>query len=335
MGIPASGGVNYFENSVLAGSYEQCIIYYAGRFSRPMDWLTTVALRVRKSPRLLAIVNKFAEFAHVVSPETILVLDYPIQLKQRWGAGGYHTILYESINQNRESYTRQLESFLSLAKYFALISETQPGSELEPYWNNGWMPALDGVALYSFIVALRPKVFMEVGSGNSTKFARRAIADHNLDTRIISIDPCPRAEIDSICDEVVRVPVEEVDISLFDQLGKNDILYIDNSHRVFMNSDANVVFLDVIPRLKPGVFVEIHDVTLPYDYPEQWIERYYSEQYLLAAYILSRGQLFDIVLPNAFISMDSELISILTPLWSMNEMANVEKHGSSFWLRMR
>ena len=54
-----------------------------------------------------------------------------------------------------------------------------------------------------------------------------------------------------------------------------------------MNSDATTIFLDTIPRLRSGVLVEIHDVTLPYDYPTEWIDRYYSEQYLLAAYILA------------------------------------------------
>lgn len=197
------------------------------------------------------------------------------------------------------------------------------------------MPALDGVALYGFLVTYKPKIYMEVGSGNSTKFARKAIADHNLDTIIVSIDPYPRAEINEICDEIIRKPVEEINLKIFDRLHKNDILYIDNSHRIFMNSDATTVFLDVIPGLKSGVLVEIHDITLPYDYPTEWINRYYSEQYLLAAYVLANKNMFDIVLPNFFISHDNELNSIMAPLWEQKEMRNVETHGCSFWLRIK
>ena len=122
---------------------------------------------------------------------------------------------------------------------------------------------------------------------------------------------------------------------MFDRLDTNDILYIDNSHRVFMNSDATTNFLDVIPRLKPGVLVEIHDITLPYDYPTEWINRYYSEQYLLAAYMLAKGTMFDIILPNIFISEDSELKSILAPIWEKKEMKNVQTHGCSFWIKIK
>jgi hypothetical protein len=196
------------------------------------------------------------------------------------------------------------------------------------------MPALDGVALYSLIAMKQPKYFLEVGSGTSTKFARRAITDHRLNTKIISIDPHPRAEIDMLCDQIIREPVEAISLDIFDQLGRGDILFVDNSHRVFTNSDATVIFLDVIPRLKPGVLVEIHDVTLPYDYPTIWKDRFYSEQYLLAAYLLAQGHRFDILLPNAFISGDNELNKILTPLWQEAKMKNVETHGASFWIQM-
>ena len=197
------------------------------------------------------------------------------------------------------------------------------------------MPALDGVALYGFVATHKPNIYMEVGSGNSTKFARKAIVDHDLDTKIVSIDPCPRAEVNEICDEIIRKPVEEISLQIFDRLDKNDMLYVDNSHRVFMNSDATTIFLDVIPRLRSGVLVEIHDVTLPYDYPAEWVDRWYSEQYLLAAYILAKGDMFDIILPNTFISYDSELTGILAPLWEKEEMKNVETHGCSFWMRMK
>jgi hypothetical protein len=151
---------------------------------------------------------------------------------------------------------------------------------------------------------------------------------------VISIDPQPRVEIDDLCDEIYRKPVENIDLDTFDRLGPGDILYIDNSHRVFMNSDATAIFLDVIPRLKPGVLVEIHDIYLPYDYPVDWTNRYYSEQYLLAAYLLAKGKRFEILLPNMFISRDGELSKILAPLWNEASMKDVETHGGSFWVQM-
>jgi hypothetical protein len=74
-----------------------------------------------------------------------------------------------------------------------------------PYWTNGWIPGLDGACLYAFVADRNPQTYFEVGSGNSTKFVRQAITDHNLQTRIVSVDPSPRAEVDQLCDEVLRV----------------------------------------------------------------------------------------------------------------------------------
>jgi hypothetical protein len=263
-------------------------------------------------------------------------LEYPVHPRQRWGDGNPHPELYNIINRNRVTYIEHLKSFLEFSENLVKIPEREGANSVpgEPSLINGWMPALDAVALYSIVALKKPKLFLEVGSGNSTKFARKAITDHRLNTKIISIDPKPRVEIDVICDQVIRKPVEAISLDIVDQLGPGDILYVDNSHRALMNSDATVIFIDVIPRLKPGVLVEIHDVTLPYDYPAAWVGRYYSEQYLLAAYLLARGHRFDVVLPNAFISSDPELKTILMPLWQKREMQNVETHGCSFWIQM-
>ena len=298
-----------------------------------MNALKFVTNQISNHPKLVDLLKKIV---NKVSPETVALLDYPIILKQRWNSEFPHQKLYDIINEKRELYKLNLQMFLQLKNYLTNIPIRQKvdNESSEPCWINGWMPALDCVALYSFIVTHRPKIFMEVGSGNSTKFARKAIVDHNLDTKIVSIDPHPRTDINDICDEIIRNPVEEIDLQVFDRLNCNDILYIDNSHRIFMNSDATTIFLDVLPRLKAGVLVEIHDVTLPYDYPLEWIDRYYSEQYLLAAYLLAKGEMFEIILPNAFISQDNVLKDILNPLWEKEEMKNVETHGCSFWIRI-
>jgi hypothetical protein len=275
--------------------------------------------------------------ARKASPEKVIILDYPIDSKPRWNQENPNLPLYDIINLNRSTYKNHLQSFLSFVEYLIKVPARPPNDSPspEPCWVNGWMPALDGVSLYSFIALNKPKYYLEVGSGNSTKFAHRAITDHKLRTKIISIDPCPRVEVNDICDQTIRQPVESVSLEIFDVLEANDILYIDNSHRVFMNSDATVIFVDVIPRLKPGVLMEIHDVMLPYDYPSEWIGRYYSEQYLLAAYLLAKGNRFDIVLPSFFISHDPEMRELLSPLWAKEQMKNVETHGVSFWIRIK
>ena len=264
-----------------------------------------------------------------------IFLDYPINPIPRYGHGKpAHPKLYEIIDRNRMTYHDTLKSFLNFKEYFLGILRKKSRSR-EPYWINEWMPGLDAVAIYSFLCLNNPRRYFEIGSGNSSKFARRAINDHRLQTKIISIDPHPRAEIDSICNIVIRYPLENIDLKIFDELEAGDILFIDGSHRTFMNSDATVVFLDILPMLKQGVLVGFHDIYLPYDYPPEWQDRYYSEQYLLATYILSGSDKFEIILPCAFISQEKELKDILLPLWSDHRMKGVETHGGSFWIKIK
>jgi hypothetical protein len=208
-----------------------------------------------------------------------------------------------------------------------------PRDSPEPRWINGALPGLDAAVLYAIVADQRPTTYLEVGSGHSTKFARRACSDHDLATRIVSIDPAPHTEIDDLCDEVIRAGLEDVDLATFDRLDAGDILFVDNSHRCFQNSDVTVAFLDVLPRLRPGVLVHFHDVFLPDDYPPEIVDQLYSEQYLLAAALLADGPNLEVVLPAWFVSADPELAPILEPLWSHPAFDDVQRHGASFWVR--
>jgi hypothetical protein len=100
-----------------------------------------------------------------------------------------------------------------------------------------------------------------------------------------------------------------------------------------MNSDVTVFFLEVLPRLKSGVLVHIHDIALPYDYPRAWRDWYYNEQYLLATALLMPQANFEVVLPNAFIAADPDLLAETAPLF--NKLAGARRDGMSFWLRVR
>jgi hypothetical protein len=286
--------------------------------------------QVRKRPFLATPLTRLLQAAF---PRNVIVLEYPVDTRPRWTEQRPHPYLHEHISRNRAQYAERLRSFLAFTEYFRRIP-ARPAADHpagEPSWANGWLPALDSIALYALLAQHNPRHFVEVGSGNSTKFARRAIRDHRLQTRITSIDPSPRAEIDALCDQVIRKPAEEIEVDTFDVLGPGDILFIDSSHRTLMNSDVTMLFLEVLPRLEPGVLVQVHDITLPCDYPAHWASRFYSEQYLLAAYLLGAGTNADIIMPCAFASDDPELRSILSPIWSADWMSGAEPHGGSFW----
>lgn len=266
-----------------------------------------------------------------------LFLDYPVEMKPRYGHGlPPHGELYQIINRERESYKVLIQSMLELAPK---IQEIKPnGKETDvskPVWNNGFLPGLDIAGIYTMLVQNKPKRYLEVGSGNSTKVAYKAKQDFGLDMEIISIDPMPRAEMDALANQIIRKPFEDVSLEIIHQLEENDVLFIDNSHRILPNSDAMVFFMEVLPRLKKGVIVQIHDIYIPYDYPQFMCDRNYTEQYGLMAFILANPARFVPVLPNYFISEDAELAEMLSPLWKHENLQQVEKHGGSFWLQIK
>ncbi len=237
-------------------------------------------------------------------------LDYPITPVPRygWNTTRSHEPLYDLVAANRDAYAALVTKFTSFKAALSLIPSQQTNDVSSPYWSNGWIMGLDAVSLYSFPSLFQSNLYIEIGSGNSTKFVRRSIIDNHLSTKIISIDPHPRAEVDIICDDVIRSPLERIDTSVFGNLGRGDILMIDGSHRCFQNSDVTTVFLEILPKLNNGVIVYVDDIYLPYDYPPEWSKRYYSEQYLLAAMLLADAhRRYEILFPGWFISTDWEL----------------------------
>lgn len=266
-----------------------------------------------------------------------LFLEYKVQFKPRYGYGlPAHPRLLEIIEANRSEYEGWMKKILSQSPHLQSIrklnEETDPS---QPGWNNGFLPGLDMMALYTIITEKKPARYVEVGSGNSTLVAHKAVQDHELDTRIISIDPFPRARIDHLADEVIRQPFEAVNSTWLASLEPGDILFIDNSHRMLPNSDATVFFLETLPSLRPGVIVHIHDIYIPYDYPQFMCDRFYSEQYGLAINLLANAQRYHTIFPAWFISEDPALREIIAPVWEHPNLHDVEKHGGSFWLEIR
>lgn len=254
--------------------------------------------------------------------------------RPRWGHGrAPHPRLTEVIAARDGVYAARLGEILAHREALAAIPPA-PTTATEPAWVNAFLPGLDAASLYSFVRDRAPATYLEVGSGHSTRFAHRARRDGATGTRIVSIDPYPRAEVDALCDRVIRAPLETTDLSELTRLGAGDIVFFDGSHRTFMNSDATVFFLDVLPALPSGLLVGVHDVYLPEDYPPAIRGRFYSEQYLLAAYLLGGGRLVEPILPCAYASEHAELGRVLDPLWGDPRLHGVERHGAAFWFEV-
>jgi hypothetical protein len=264
-----------------------------------------------------------------------IFIDHQIRPEPRFGHGRpEHPQIRALLESRRAHFAGLLDGFLGHEPRLTSIPLHGRKDGTGPYWDNGWLPPLDALALYGFLERARPLRYIEIGSGNSTKFARHAIEENALGTRITSIDPAPRAHINALCDETIRTPLERTDLTIFSELDAGDIVFFDGSHRIFMGSDVAVFFFEVLPRLRPGVLVHIHDIMLPADYPPHWRYRYYNEQYLLAAFLLANPTLFDIEWPSSFINRDEALSAPVRPLWQKLAITD-EYHPASFWLRTR
>lgn len=262
-------------------------------------------------------------------------LDYPIRPRPRYGYDRpEHPLLFAQIAAGIDSYASLLSDISGLASRLHAIP-LRAADGIEPRWENPGFPPIDAATLYGLIATREPALYVEIGSGESTRFARRAVKDLGLSTSIVSIDPQPRAEIDALCDEVIRQPFEEADLGWLSRVQSGDVVFLDGSHRVFENSDVVVAFLDVLPNLPPGVAFGIHDVYLPWDYPPQWSNRFYSEQYVLAALLLAGPTKVKTLLPNHFVTHTPELLALLDPVWKDGPLASLVIHGEAFWLSTR
>lgn len=290
--------------------------------------ITTLKRYLSRHPMLHALARLLT--LHRVYP---IFLEYPVQGAPRYGyTQPPHPEITRILEKNRARYMEFLSRCLEYREQLARIHRSRDDG-INPYWQNPMFSGIDAVSLYCTLAIYSPKRYIEIGSGHSTRFARLAIRNNNLPTRVISIDPTPRAAIAALVDEHIQQPLESADLSIFQTLESGDVLFIDNSHRVFMNSDATVTFLEILPRLKHGVLVHLHDIALPYDYPPQWQHRFFSEQYMLAVQLLSGASTMDIFCPCSYISSDDSLKTTLSPLWSMPEMNGIQTSGFSFWYR--
>jgi hypothetical protein len=161
------------------------------------------------------------------------------------------------------------------------------------YFNNGAFGLGDAEFLYNIIRLKKPRRIVEIGSGFSTLMAIEAIRanygeDGQYQCEHICIEPYEMPWLEQAPVRVIRQRVEESDPSLFFKLEENDILFIDSSHMIRPQGDVLFEYLEILPTLKIGVIVHIHDIFSPRDYPASWVVeevRFWNEQYLLEAFL--------------------------------------------------
>ncbi|MCC6283706.1 MAG: class I SAM-dependent methyltransferase [Phycisphaerales bacterium] len=221
-------------------------------------------------------------------------------------------------------------------------ADAQPGGGQEGplsfHWVNGMWNNADAMAQYGLLRSRKPARVIEIGCGWSSVMMARALRRNEGEgagaAEVTLIEPYPR-------DAVLRaVPVtwrlepvmlQRADLAWFDALGPGDVLFYDGSHVTRAASDVNWFFFRVLPRVKPGVLIHIHDIFFPADYPEHWIfERgqTWNEQYLLQAFLM-HNRAYEVTLCNSMMGMlhrahvEACYKGVRPPI------------GSSFWMTKR
>ena len=203
----------------------------------------------------------------------------------------------------------------------------------EYYSNNNFFSGTDALALYCMVRHFQPNTILEVGSGFSSRISAQA-ARRNKSTNLICIEPYPEATlIHGFPGLTSLIPkeVQKVDLDVFQRLDTNDMLFIDTSHVVKCGGDVNFLYLEVLPRLNPGVIVHVHDIFFPYEYPKQWVGelfRFWNEQYLLQAFLAFNSE-YEVLLCNSYLGYkyhdEMRVTFPNSPWWG----------GLSFWMRRR
>jgi hypothetical protein len=201
------------------------------------------------------------------------------------------------------------------------------------YLNNGLFGGLDALVAYCMVRHFEPRLLVEIGSGFSSLILGEGLAKNN-NPDLVCIDPSPqdflRHNFPGL-DSLIEKRVQDVDFDFFSQLNSNDILFIDSSHAVKIGGDVNYLFLEVLPRLKPGVIVHIHDIFLPFEYRRDWVMeqfRFWTEQYLLQGFLMFNSE-FEVLMANSYLNHYHQEHLKATfptlPSW----------RGGSFWMRRR
>jgi hypothetical protein len=266
----------------------------------------------------------------VLKPKRLAVLDYPVNpLPLYTPETKPHQLLNEIISANNDTYKTLVERSVQHIDIFKKFPLKFTDNKM-PAWENNFFPAFDTVMAYTILEKFRPESYIEIGSGNSTKLANFCRKEEGLNFTITSFDPHPRREIKEIADKWIDNEIQTVPLDYFKNLKPNDVVFLDGSHVLHANSDVMWFFLEILPVIPKGVVIHIHDIFLPYDYPQWVCDRFFSEQYIFAACLLNSPH-YQIIAPNYYILTEKIARSAIEEMWKIPALASVKKHGRSFW----
>lgn len=209
---------------------------------------------------------------------------------------------------------------------------------------NGAFMAIDGNVYYSLVRHLKPKHIVEIGSGNSTLLIQNAIKKNTNEgaekSKLTCIEPYPPHYLHTLelLPELKVAKVQDIPFSFFESLGANDILFIDSTHALKSGGDVWYEYCEILPRLKSGVYVHIHDISLPKPYPRVYFDKkiYWNEQYLLQAF-LTHNSKFEVVWAGNYLleKYQEKMIKNFRPEYDLMRKTFPSSEPSSLWMKVK
>jgi len=279
------------------------------------------------------MINEFVEPGHYYSVIPNITKDY-----------NNNDTKFANLDFNEENHIKILGDITNyLQKFDAEFGHTDAATRQQEFKYtvpNGAFEWMDGRLLHYFLQKNKPKKIIEIGSGNSTLLTYNTKLMHKLDLDISCIEPYPSKYLEKMHEDkkitLIKDRLENVDLSLFTTLQENDILFIDSSHVLKLDSDVMYYFTKIFPLLNKGVLVHIHDIFFPFDYPMSWLKegRFWNEQYFLYVF-LQYNTSFKIQFCNSYsqFKYSSKLADIQKDTYEIkNKIVDGVFSGGSIWL---
>ncbi len=263
------GKINYFDKIIL-GVCSVFLMPFLLDGNKRMEYL-----RYLQSRGVSAVPNRYFEPIPTVNEVDLATHDINLIVNSMPSITNDMAELKYKISQSKEIIKFEEEIFSEIS-------------------SNAMFGPLDSFAYTFFIQKYKPKLIMEIGSGYSAYVALRASNLIGLETNIISLEPYPSKFLLDLGANYPRHQLVEQTIQdyfesnkkEFQRLEKNDILFIDSTHVCSVGGDLPVIFCQLLPLLKKGVIIHVHDVSWPFEYPRQLVfksGRFYNELYLVAS----------------------------------------------------
>lgn len=206
------------------------------------------------------------------------------------------------------------------------------------YYDNDSYAFGDASIYWAMLHELRPKRIVEVGSGFSSALALDTIATRGLGAKCTFVEPFPDRAMGILAplgprDELLAIPVQQLDLRVVESLEPNDVLFIDSTHVVKTGSDVHFELTEILPRVPPGVVVHFHDMFYPFEYPEDWVvagNHSWNELYAVHAFLLYNTA-FQVEFFNTYFArVHRATVERLAPSVAARFLLNP---GGGLWLR--